>query len=46
MRTSMAQDRLSNLAILHIERNILASLSISDIVTEFASSKQRRLMLK
>lgn len=42
LRTSMAQDKLSNFAILTIEPEITKNLQVSDILEKFASVKARR----
>ena len=42
----MAQNRLSHLAILHIEKEITAHIPSSTIVDLFAERKERRMLLK
>ena len=45
LRSSMAQQRLSNLGILNIERELVDRLNVPDIITEFVNTKDRRLSL-
>ena len=43
LRTSMTQNRLTNLAILSIEKEIAANIDLTLIVREFAEAKARRV---
>lgn len=43
LRTTMAQDRLSNLATISIERDIVQSINVNAICEKFASLKTRRV---
>ena len=45
-RTTMAENRLSNLAILHIEKELAAHIPASAIIDIFSERKERRMMLK
>lgn len=45
LRSTMIQERFSDLALLHIEGDLTAKLSIEKIVDIYASRKKRRLML-
>lgn len=45
LRTSMAQQRLSNLGILNIEKSLVDLLNVEDVIKEFVNSKLRRLSL-
>ena len=46
LRTTMNQQRLADLAILTIEKEVADSINIDDILVEFASSdKNRRIVL-
>ena len=42
LRNSLAQDKLSNLALLSIENNILKSLYTTEITTIFVNMKTRK----
>jgi hypothetical protein len=39
----MTQERLVNLAIMSIESDILQDIEVQDIISDFASSKSRRV---
>lgn len=43
LRSTMCQERLSNLTIVSIEHEILNSIDISDIINKFASLKARKV---
>ena len=43
LRTSMTPNRLTNLAILSIEKEIAANIDLTLIVREFAEAKARRV---
>jgi hypothetical protein len=43
LQTSMTNERLSNLAIMSIESDILRELDFSTLVEEFAAQKARRV---
>lgn len=43
LRTSMKQKRLVNLAIMSIESDILRELDFSDIISDFAARKSRKV---
>ena len=43
LRTSMKQERLVNLAIMSIESDILRELNFSDIISDFAAQKSRKV---
>ena len=43
LRSTMAQEKLSNLAILSFENDIAQSISNVDLITKFASAKARRV---
>lgn len=45
LRSAMAQDRFSNLSLLHIEKDLTANLSEEKIVDIYATRKKRRLLL-
>jgi len=45
LRSAMAQDRFSNLSLLHIENDLTANLSEEKIVDIYATRKKRRLLL-
>lgn len=45
LRSSMSQERLSNLAILSIEREVTDKINFDDIINDFASAKARRVHL-
>ena len=45
LRSTMEQNRLSNLAIIHTEQGIASKIDYSNIVDTFANSKKRRLNL-
>ena len=41
----MSHDRLSNLAVMSIEHDILRELDFNDIIDEFASRKARKVSI-
>ena len=43
LRSTMAQSRLSSLAVLSIEREIAQKIDHDDVIDEFASSDKNRL---
>ena len=45
LRSTQGQERLSSLASMQIEREILSEIKIQDIVSKFASKAKRRLQL-
>lgn len=45
LRSAMAQDRFSNLSLLHIENDLTVHLSEEKIVDIYATRKKRRLLL-
>lgn len=45
LRSTMTEDRLSNLAILSIERNIAQTINFNKVISTFASMKKRRKLL-
>ena len=45
LRTSMGNERLSHLALLSIEADILREINFDDLVTEFARKKTRKVPL-
>ena len=45
LRSSMGQDRFSNLALLSIERESLESINFDEVIDAFASVKARRMCL-
>ena len=45
LRTSMGQDRLSNLATLSIEHELASRLDYDDVINTFASAKARKINL-
>jgi hypothetical protein len=45
LRSTMCQDRLSNLAILSIENDVTSSLSFTDLINDFAHMKSRKLLI-
>ena len=45
LRTSMLQDRLTNLTLMSIESDILRDIDFSDIIRDFSTSKSRRVPL-
>jgi len=45
LRTSMSHDRLSNLAVMSIEQDILPEVDFIDVIDEFASRKGRKLSI-
>lgn len=45
LRTSMGNERLSHLALLSIEADILREINFNDLVTEFAKKKTRKVPL-
>jgi hypothetical protein len=46
LRNTMHQDRLSNLAIIHIEKEITSKLSKEKIIDQFCSIKSRHIYIK
>ena len=42
LRSSMSQERLNDLAILCIEKNILENINVDTIINDFASKNARR----
>ena len=42
LRTSMSNDRLSHLALMSIESDILREINFQDLLTEFAKKKKAR----
>ena len=46
LRSSMGQERLTNLAILSIEHEMTDSLDFEDIISDFANAKCRRVYIK
>lgn len=45
LRSTMSQERLTNLATISIEHEICQNLDISNIIDDFASKKARRVLL-
>ena len=45
LRSSMGQDRFSNLALLSIERETLECINFDEVIDTFASAKVRRIYL-
>jgi hypothetical protein len=45
LRSTMCQDRLSNLAILSIENDVTSSISFTDLINDFAHMKSRKLLI-
>ena len=45
LRTSMGNERLSHLALMSIEADILREINFEDLVTEFAKKKTRKVPL-
>ena len=45
LRTSMCNDRLSHLALMSIESDILREINFEDLITEFAKMKARKVSL-
>lgn len=45
LRSTQGQERLSSLASMQIEREILSEIKIQDIVSKFAAKAERRLQL-
>jgi hypothetical protein len=45
LRTSMTHERLSNLAIMSIENDILRQLDFNEVIDEFASKKVRKVCI-
>jgi len=45
LRTSMCNDRLSHLALMSIEADILRQINFEDLVTEFAKKKAQKVSL-
>lgn len=43
LRNRMGQDRLSNLAIISIEKELSKMLDYNDVITDFANLKSRKL---
>ena len=46
LRSTMSQERLSGLAILAIEKEILTELEYDDLINNFASQKARKIKFK
>ena len=46
LRSTMSQDRLNGLAILSIEKDILANLEYKELINNFASQKARKINFK
>jgi len=46
LRNTMNQDRLSSLAILHIEKQLTANLDLEETINLFAASKDRKLQFR
>ena len=45
LRTTMSESRLVDLATISIERNLSSKLSLDDVVTAFAATGERRILL-
>jgi hypothetical protein len=45
LRTSMSHERLSNLALMSIEQDILREVDFTDVIDEFASRKARKVSI-
>ncbi len=45
LRASMGQDRLSELALLSIEKETLENINFDNVIDEFATVKSRRINL-
>jgi hypothetical protein len=45
MRTTMGQDRFTQLCMLTIERDLVSQLNVTDLIDTFAENKNRRLVL-
>ena len=45
LRASMGQDRLSNLALLSVERETLNTINFDNVIDQFASVKARKINL-
>lgn len=45
LRSSMKQDRLNNLTIMSTERDLLRSISYSNIIDDFAENKSRKVLI-
>jgi hypothetical protein len=45
LRSTMTQERLSNLAILSIENKITQTINFNDVIENFASIKSRKMSL-
>lgn len=43
LRNNMGQDRLSNIAILNIEKEVAAKIKLDDVINTFANSKARKV---
>ena len=46
LRTSMLQDRFTNLATLNIERDVVNSINTEDILEVYCNTKDRKFVLK
>ena len=46
LRSSMSQERLSNLTILSIEKDLLSKLEYKSLISDFASQKVRKINFK
>ena len=43
LRTSIGQDRLSDLALMSVEREVLEQIDFDDIINQFAAAKARKI---
>ncbi|ESN96815.1 hypothetical protein HELRODRAFT_153387, partial [Helobdella robusta] len=43
LRASMGQDRLSDLALMSVEREVLEQIDFDDIINQFAAVKARKI---
>lgn len=43
LRNNMGQDRLSNIAVLNIEKDVAAKIKLDDVINTFANSKARKV---
>jgi hypothetical protein len=43
LRSTMSQDRFTNLAILSIEKEVASSIDFSDVIKDFAAIKSRKV---
>jgi hypothetical protein len=44
-RASMGQERLSDLALLSIEKELVETINFDDVIDNFASAKSRKVVL-